>query len=282
MRETTGSIGGRLARVRLPSEPSKGPAGAPAAAREAVARWRLVVARDAAGPDSGQRGQVALWEAALIASGLPMAGLDTARARPRFATGAPLAPTIPGERELVDVWLVERLPRWRVRESLTPVLPPGHRLVDLYDVWLGEAALPGRVSASVYRASLAGGTTDAAVLRTAAGALLDERTIQRVRHRGDATIPYDLRPFIAQIQVVDREDGPVIRMVLRHDPEKGIGRPDELLSALGERLGGELQVASLVRESLVLGEPPAPPVVASGRPGGRSATRRRPDAAPGR
>lgn len=237
------------------------------------------MARDAIGSDSGQRDQVAAWEAALIASELPVAGLDTAKARPRFATGAPLTPSIPGEGELVDVWLVQRLPRWRVRESLVPVLPAGHRLVDLYDVWLGEAALPGRVVASVYRASLAGGTTDADALRAAASALLAEGAIQRVRHKGEATIEYDLRPFIEGIQIVDRADGPVIRMVLRHDPEKGIGRPDELLAALGDRLGGELQVASLVRESLVLGEPPTPPVGAARRPGMRTGARPRPDAA---
>ena len=34
-----------------------------------------------------------------------------------------------------------------VRESLAGHLPAGHRLLDLYDVWLGEAALPGRVAA---------------------------------------------------------------------------------------------------------------------------------------
>jgi hypothetical protein len=43
-------------------------------------------------------------------------------------------------------------------------------------------------------------------------------------------------------------------MTLRHDPEKGVGRPEELLAALAARAGIEFQVRSLVRERLVLAE----------------------------
>ena len=283
MHATTVSIRGRLARVVPRTDPREHPVGAPAAPREAVARWRLVVARDAVVAEGGQRDQLASWEAALIRSGLPMAGLDAPKPRPRFAPAAPLAAGIRGEAELVDVWLVERLPRWRVRESIAVSLPPGYRLVDLYDVWLGEAALPGRVVASVYRASLAGGAADTDTIRLLARVLLEAGTLPRRRSKGDALVAYDLRPFIDALAVVGAPavvDGrdppagcPVIRMVLRHDPEKGIGRPEEVLAELGDRLGTPVPASSLVREGLVLAEPPdtapAPQRRTGLRPGGR-------------
>jgi hypothetical protein len=227
--------------------------------RDAVQRWRLVVARAAIGAEAGQREQLASWEATLAACGLPVAGLDAPKPKPRFAPGAPLAGSIPGEAELVDVWLVERLPRWRVREALVPVMPGGHRLVDVYDVWLGEPALPGRVVASVYRVSLEREAVDVTQVRAATTALLDAATLPRERSKGDAVVAYDLRPFVDGLEVVETGQGPVLRMVLRHDPEKGIGRPEELLAALAEAVGTQLPVTSIVRESLVLGTPPPSP-----------------------
>ncbi len=189
-----------------------------------------------------------------------MAGLDGPRGRPRFAAAAPLAAAIPGEAELLDVWLTQRLPRWRVREALTAVLPPGHSMVDVYDVWLGEAPLPGRVTASVYRAGLPP-DADLVAVRGAARTLCAAVTLPRVRRKGEATIAYDLRPFVEAIEVADlvtvpdgapTVPGPILRMTLRHDPEKGVGRPEELLAALEEQVGFPLGVRSLVRERLVL------------------------------
>ena len=117
------------------SEPPERPPVAPL--REAVQRWRLVLAREPLGADAGQREQLAAWDAALLASGLPLAGLDADPPRPRYAIAAPLGATLGGEAELVDVWLVERSPAWRVREALTASMPARHRLLDLFDVWLG-------------------------------------------------------------------------------------------------------------------------------------------------
>ena len=250
--------------------------------REPVQRWRLVLARAPLDPDLAGRSQQAAWEAALVASGLPVAGLDGPRGRPRFAAAAPLGASIPGEAELLDVWLTERLPRWHVRDALQATLPPAHTLVDVYDVWLGEAPLPGRVAASVYRAVLEPVevpepvedrlVVDASRVRLAAIALLAEPALPRNRKKGETTVAYDLRPFVELIEV-DGPDEPgraetrathaevagiTVRMTLRHDPERGVGRPDELLAALSERAGVAFDVRSLVRERLVLATPPAP------------------------
>jgi len=241
-----------------PSEPPERPA--PSAPREAVQRWRLVLARGPLDADAGQREQLAAWEQALAGSGLPVAGLDATPPRPRFAVAAPLSASIPGEAELVDVWLVERVPAWRVREALDASMPPAHRLVDVYDVWPGAPALPGQVAASVYRAEAGHGDVDPAALATACEAVLDSPTLERERPKGGGTVRYDLRPFIEALAVDGTADPVTLRMTLRHDPERGIGRPDEVLAALADRMGSSApRVTALVRERLVLA-PPAPPV----------------------
>ena len=69
--------------------------------------------------------------------------------------------------------------------------------------------------------------------------------LRRERQRGERTVAYDLRPFIETVAVEPGPDGATdIVMVLRHDPEKGIGRPDEVLAELGERSGAPLADAS--------------------------------------
>jgi hypothetical protein len=63
-------------------------------------------------------------------------------------------------------------------------------------------------------------------------------------------------------------------MTLRHDPERGVGRPDEVLSAIADRLGRDsLPVAGIARERLVLAPPPvaAPPRPRGPRRGGQAA-----------
>ena len=124
---------------------------APAEARQ---RWRLVYARSESAPHLAQSDQQSAWEAALLASGLPVVGQDLEPPRPRIAFAAPLGVGLPAERELADLFLAERLPVAGVRSALEATLPEGHRLVELHDVWLGEAALPGQVVAADYRAAV--------------------------------------------------------------------------------------------------------------------------------
>ena len=213
-----------------------------------------MVRREPLDADQIQRAQQGAWETALRGSGLPVAGLDVDGGRPRFALAAPLAPAFLGEAELADVWLTAREPRWAVREALTTAMPAGSVLIDLYDVWLGEAALPGRVVASVYRATIDGDGAAApvAALDAAATDLLGATTLPRERPRGDRTVLYDLRPFIGNVGVRGRGEAAEIVMELRHDPEKGVGRPEELLAELADRSGVALEGAVIVRERLVL------------------------------
>ena len=246
---------------------------APAEARQ---RWRLVYARSESAPHLAQPDQQSAWEAALLASGLPVVGQDLEPPRPRIAFAAPLGVGLPAERELADLFLAERLPVVGVREALEANLPEGHRLVELHDVWLGEAALPGQVVAADYRAAVrVGGGADgreapvgaSGVVAEAARRLLTASSLPRTRDKGGQRVAYDLRPLLADISVIEvpgstPDDLAVpaasernlvqLRIRVRYDPERGVGRPEEVLAALAAIAGVELAFEALVRERVIL------------------------------
>ena len=249
----------------------------PIAPAEPRQRWRLVYARSESAPHLAQRDQQAAWEAGLRASGLPVVGQELVPPRPRIAFAAPLGVGLPAERELADLFLAERLPVAVVRDALEANLPEGHRLVELLDVWLGEAALPGQVVAADYRAEVrvsrevteaaASNVTPEAALADAARGLLGEAALPRTRDKGGHQVAYDLRPLLADISVIEAGGSALrdqhaqaapqptlvqLRIRVRYDPDRGVGRPEEVLAALAESAGLELSLEALVRERVVL------------------------------
>ena len=215
-------------------------------------RWRLLVARTADAPDEAQREVTDRWVSAIESAGLPVAWTEGARSRPRIAFGAPLPIGMAASGELIDVVLCERWPAWRVREALAGLVPAGWRLVELHDVWLAGPPLAGRVAAADYEVVLSM-DVPGEPLRQAAADLLAASTLPRRRARGDATVEYDLRPLIVDVTV---ERGPPNRVLTRtrFHPELGTGRPEEVIAVLAERAGMDLEIASIVRERLILVE----------------------------
>lgn len=258
--DTPGAVG---------TTPDEVPDRPPAARRDPVQRWRLVLRR--AGGDAGaaQKAWLAALAGRLGDAGLPLAGLELDPPRPRVTLAAPLPAGVPGERELVDLLLVERLPAWRVREAVADAGEAG-TLVDLHDIWLGEPPLPGQVTGAVYRVHVAAPPTGrplGRLLSDGAVEMLAAPTLPRVRRKGDGAVDYDLRPFLVDIRAVPADDRSprvhgieliVVRATVRHDPEKGIGRPDEVLDELAARSGVHLQRLDLVRERLLLADELAP------------------------
>jgi radical SAM-linked protein len=241
---------------------------APAAALEPRQRWRLVVARAADAPAQGQREAATAWETAFAAAGLPIASTMGASPKPRISFGAPLPAGVAGEAELIDLVLTERWPAWRLRERLTPVLPEGWRLSRLEDVWLSGPPLAGRVAAADYRIELepaeAGSApVEASRVRAACDMFLAARSVPRERRKGEGSVRYDLRPLVVDVAVADAGPPVVIRTRTRLDPERGSGRPDEVVAALGDLIGAPLVAGRAVRERLLLlddleVEPPSP------------------------
>lgn len=238
----------------------------------ACQRWRVTYARRADAPALAQREQLAAWEASLLVSGLPLAGASLPAPRPRLVFAAPLAVGVAAEREMVDLFLVERRPVADVRLRLAGSLPAGHELVAVHDVWLGEPPLSGQVIAADYRVEVGelGGALHRARLVAAGEALLAATDLPRTRDKGGRPMPYDLRPLVADVAIVDA--GPtavtpisadrmgsgagsgsvVVWIRTRFDPVRGVGRPEEVVAALAERSGVRLEVRSIVRERLLL------------------------------
>ena len=158
---------------------------------------------------------------------------------------------VAGEAELMDLYLTERWPTWRVREALTARLPAGSTLVDLFDVWLAGPPLPSRVTAADYRITLSGAVNPAAV-DAACARMLAAETLPRDRIKGGATVRYDLRPLVVDVVVADPGPPVVVRARTRFHPELGTGRPDEVIAALSEAAGKPLEAESIVRERLIL------------------------------
>ncbi len=224
----------------------------PDAAAEPRQRWRLVVAREPAASHVTQREVAAAWTEALEEAGLPLVDAGAGRGRSRISFGAPLPEGVAAERELIDIVITEQWPAWRVREALDQRLPDGWRLIDVFDVWLGGPPLAGRVVAADYRIELAG-SPDVSALTSAAAELISSRSIPRDRIKGGAVVTYDLRPLVTSI-VVEPGSQVVVRARTRFDPELGTGRPEEVAAALADRVGFRLEVATIVRERLVLAE----------------------------
>jgi radical SAM-linked protein len=242
--------------VDTPPERPTAPEPTSPAASEVRQRWRLTFARAVAADAETISGRdyIELWEAAMAASGLPLATTDAGRYR--FTLGAPLPARTSGRAELADLWLTERVAAWRVREGLGSALPTGHELISLEDVWLGAPALVGRVAAADYCVTLRG-VVDLAALDTAAHRLLAADQLIRERAKGGGVKTYDLRPLLVSIET-DSDEGSAgdeelqVRMRTRIHPELGSGRPEEVIAALGVALGSPLQPVATVRERLVL------------------------------
>ncbi len=243
----------------------------PAPRPEPRQRWRLTFARavDGGGETSSGRDYSALWEAALAASGLPIATTDAGR--PRFALCAPLPARTAGRAELADLWLTERVAAWRVREAIDRALPAKHELVDLEDVWLGAPALAGRVTAADYLVALRGDADAAEIARVVAAAsdrLLAADRLPRERAKGGGMKTYDLRPLLISVGIAAAPeprpvgagsdagagDRVVVRVRTRIHPELGSGRPEEVIAALAEEAGTRLEAVETIRERLVLAD----------------------------
>jgi radical SAM-linked protein len=202
------------------------------------------------------------WAVLLAASGLPLVGEGGGRVR--VTPAAPLPLGIAGEREVVDVYLAERRTVAEVRQAVAAALPPEWALVDLHDVWVGAPAAPAAVVAADYRVLVVGAPRWA--LEGAAMSLLAAGSLPRERRREKRTTAYDLRPLLLDVGVrAAGGEGVTLAIRLRHGPD-AVGRPEEVVAALGEppapALAAPLDVRSVVRERLVLADDPdAPPAV---------------------
>jgi radical SAM-linked protein len=220
-------------------------------------RWRLVFARDGSVRDLAHGDSVRLWGLSLGEAGVPVA-MGGSPPRPRLAFASPLPPGMLGEHELVDLLLAERLTLSELRARLLTGLPDGHRLVDLHDVWLGEPAVAALLVAADYRTAVHGAAQ--LELAQACASLLAADSIERVRPKGAGRpVTYDLRRLLLRLGVgipadpgAPTEDSVSVGMRLGLAPEGAVGRPEEVVLALGELLGRQLRAGVVIRERVLM------------------------------
>ncbi len=223
-----------------------------------VQRWRIVYRRGPGASGLAQRDELAAWESALAASGLPLVSTGGERPRPKVAAAVPLPVGMTASAEPIEILLTERRTRVEVRTAVESRLPPDHALVDVHDVWLGAPSLPAAIVAADYRVLVEAASALDAPLRAALGpAVLDMLSADRLpreRTKADRVIGYDLRPFLLGLHVDDDPAGEsgraVLRMRLRVDPQLGAGRPDEVVAAVAEASGIGISVLDGVRVGL--------------------------------
>ena len=63
-----------------------------------------------------------------------------------------------------------------------------------------------------------------------------------------------MRPLIAALDLAGEGPEIVLRMRTRIHPELGTGRPDEVVAALAEDLGGSIAIRAISRRRLLLAE----------------------------
>lgn len=196
-----------------------------------------------------------MWERACKRAGLPLSHSRGFSPRPKIALAAPLAVGAVSECELLDLRLDERMDCRAVLERLEPQLPRGARVLEVSELPLRHPSLQSLVRAADYAVDAPGGR-GADEWRAAIGELLARAEIPVRQERGGKAREFDLRALILGIELVEAgADGARLRMRLRND-ERGAGRPELVLEALGggaptgiRRVALELEQPAVAAES---------------------------------
>lgn len=212
-------------------------------------RWRLTFARASDPGRRSHRDVADAWLAGLADSGLPLAG--GGRGRQPLSFGLALPAGVAVEHELADLLLVERLRLHVVRPAVERSLPDGLELIDIHDVWLGSPAIAAAVAAADYRVTLGGSAArDGDRLAAAVAGFMAASSVSVERRRGSGTTAVDIRPLVADVRV----DGTALWVRGLVHPERGAGRPEDVVAALAASMGADLVVEELVRERVLLAE----------------------------
>jgi radical SAM-linked protein len=194
-------------------------------------RIRVRFSRGAAGAEIGHLDVTRRWDDAFRAAGISVSYSQGNRPTPRITVAAGLATGVTSEGELLDVVLAELTDPARLVERLQPHLPDGLAALQAWEVGLGLPSLPTLVRWADYEVDLR--SDDVAALRGQVEAFLAKETFPWVDTRGEKRREYDLRALVQDLRVEPLcEDAARLSMRLRSD-STGVGRPDQLVKALG-------------------------------------------------
>lgn len=173
-----------------------------------------------------------VWERVCKRAGLPLASSQGFSPRPKIALAAPLAVGVTSEAELLDLQLTSRVELAEARRRLSRELTPGLQIDEISERPLKGASLQSMLSAVRYSAEVSDPRSNSQWQADIAE-LLAQPELPWTHQRGKESKTYDLRPLILGLELISVCDRiATLHMHLRND-ERGAGRPDQVLLALG-------------------------------------------------
>ncbi len=214
---------------------------------EKAQRLRVRFAR---GPEAAEIGHLDLarcWERALREAGIAVSYSQGSRPQPRIAIAAGLPMGVTSDGELLDVIVAERTDPAQLAERVQPHLLSGVSACETREVGMGLPSLSSAVRWADYEVDV-----PACDERDVAGAIAPFLATERfhwIDTRGEKTREYDLRALVRELRVTAAGDG-IVRLAMRlRCDAAGVGRPDQVVKALGLP-----QAARIHRLRLVLAE----------------------------
>ena len=177
--------------------------------------------------------QQKVWMRALLRAKLPLAYTQGFHPTPKVAYAWPLPLGWGTKGELMDIWLddpdgKETDESWFI-ETVNDSLPAGLRILSIDKLSAyGSPALTIAIQSAVYQIQFPE-CEDERSLISKMTELMSQPTIERER-RGKI---YDMKPLIENWDCITTEDGEVVMNVQMAARDSAMGRPDELVSALG-------------------------------------------------
>lgn len=198
------------------------------AAPDPSARAQRVRIRFACGPDAGRSDLARIWRQAFEAAGIAVSRGEGRRGQ-RLVFAAGLPQHVSSEGELLDVVLARPVPPGELVDRVRAQLPPEVALREAWEVGLGLPSLPSAVRWADYEVEVAA----ADGMEQAIEVFLGRETLPWRDTRSEKVREYDLRPLVLALRLeCEREGVARIAMRLRCDAT-GVGRPDQVVLALG-------------------------------------------------
>ena len=173
-----------------------------------------------------------LWERALRRAGLPLAYSEGFTPHPQIALAAPLSVGVTSQAELMDVVLSRWLPPQTFIAQIGEQLPKGIELLEVWPVGPKTPSLQSQVRFVEYRVEVEA-EKNVQEVELALQSLLSAKEFPWHHLRDTGARYYDLRSLIENLWLIDCHDSLyVLGMKLRCD-EKGTGRPEQVVKALG-------------------------------------------------
>ena len=173
-------------------------------------------------------------ERALNRAALPVAYTQGFNRRPRLSLAAALPLGYTSAAEVADVWLTEPVEPEAFRARLMARMAPGIVVLAVEEAPLAAPSLQQQLAESIYEVELPA-TVNGDALRQAVAELLAIESLMRQRHRpkDNKSRPFDLRPLILDLAMPEGDDGPPRLRPRLVQSATQMGRPDDVLAALG-------------------------------------------------